>query len=207
MWSSGDAILLRWFWGGELGRVWPATVVEDSADAIALYIRSETPTKVRVREDGTPIDRALSYRERFGIPWRIGDGMFSGFSAVLLTRPGAGHAFMPFWNESGAFEAWYVNIQTPLVRTRWGFDTEDLVLDIVFENGAARWKDEDELEDAVELGRFTREQALEIRREGERAIADLEERAWPLNAGWEEWKPDPAWPLPTLPDDEAYLRD
>ena len=206
MWSSGDSILLRWFWGSELGRVWPATVVEDSPDAIALYVRSGTPTKVRVREDGTPIERSLPYRARFAIPWRIGDGVFSGLSALLLVRPGAGHAFMPFWRGDGEFAAWYVNIQTPLARTRWGFDTEDLVLDLVFENGVVRWKDEDELEQAVDLGRFTREQAAEIRREGERAVAAIEARAWPLDSGWETWRPDPSWPPATLPDDDAYLR-
>jgi hypothetical protein len=205
MWSSGDPILLRWFWGAALGRVWPATVVEDSPDTIALYVRAGTATKVRVREDGTPIARSLPYRERFAVPWRIGDGVFAGLSALLLTRPGAGHAFMPFWRDGGEFAAWYVNIQTPLERTRWGFDTEDLVLDLVFENGVVRWKDEDELEQAVELGRFTPAQAAEIRREGERAVATIEAGEWPLGSGWEAWRPDPSWRPATLPGGDAYL--
>jgi predicted RNA-binding protein associated with RNAse of E/G family len=136
----------------------------------------------------------------------MGDGVFVGLSMLLLTRPGAGHAFMPFWSDGGEFAAWYVNIQTPLRRTRWGFDTEDLVLDVVFQDGLVRWKDEDELAEAVELGRFTSERALEIRREADRAAAALEAGEWPLNAGWESWRADPAWPPAMLPADDAYLR-
>lgn len=113
---------------------------------------------------------------------------------------------MPFSRDDGEFAAWSVDIQTPLERTRSGFDTEDLVLGLVFENGVARWKDEDELEQAIELGRFTRDEAAEIRREGERAVATIEARAWPLDSGWETWTPDPSWRRPTLPDDDACVR-
>jgi hypothetical protein len=34
-----------------------------------------------------------------------------------------------------------------------------------------------------------------VRAEGERVLA-----AWPFPTGWEEFRPDPAWPLPGLPE-------
>ena len=52
-----------------------------------------------------------------------------------------------------------------------------------------------ELEDAIRLGRFSPDEAATIRAEGENVVA-----AWPFPTGWEEWRPDPAWPIPQLPD-------
>ena len=76
-------------------------------------------------------------------------------------------------------------------------DTTDQALDLlVFPGGGWRWKDEDELEEAVELGIWTPEEAADIRAEGERALA---EAPWPT--GWEDWRPPADWgPLP-LPED------
>jgi hypothetical protein len=48
---------------------------------------------------------------------------------------------------------------------------------------------------AVDVGFFTREQAAAFRAEGERVLAE-----WPFPTGWEEWEPDPSWPLPAVPD-------
>ena len=57
------------------------------------------------------------------------------------------------------------------------------------------WKDEHELEAASRLGRFSPDEAAAIRAEGERVIA-----AWPFPTGWEDWRPDPSWPIPQLPE-------
>ena len=76
-----------------------------------------------------------------------------------------------------------------------GFDTEDHILDIWVErDGTWRWKDEDELEVALETGFVTPEEAAAIRAEGERVVAE-----WPFPTGWEDWEPDPSWPVPRLP--------
>jgi len=63
-----------------------------------------------------------------------------------------------------------------------------------------RWKDEDHLEEAVEIGLFTAEKAAAIRAENHRAIERIEAWASPFDEGWERWRTDPTWPLPTLPD-------
>ena len=101
------------------------------------------------------------------------------------------------WDGKGCeFAGWYVNLQEPLRRSPLGFETDDLVLDIRIQPDRSwAWKDEDELEEAVRLGRFTEDEAQAIRAEGERV---LEERPWPT--GWEDWRPGPGWPLPRLPE-------
>jgi predicted RNA-binding protein associated with RNAse of E/G family len=76
----------------------------------------------------------------------------------------------------------------------------DHLLDVVIDPDLSwRWKDEEELEEAVRLGLLTRQAADGIRAEGERVIAQLEAREPPFCDGWERWRPDPAWPIPELP--------
>jgi predicted RNA-binding protein associated with RNAse of E/G family len=110
------------------------------------------------------------------------------------------HSIGHFWNAAtGEFRGWYINLQSPLQRSAYGFDSLDHVLDVVVEPGGDwHWKDEDELVQAVELGIFSTAEAAAIRAEGERVIANLPAR---LPTGWETWQPDPTWPALTLPPD------
>ena len=63
------------------------------------------------------------------------------------------------------------------------------------------WKDEDELVWTEQVGLLAPAEAAAVRAEGERAVRAVEERDWPYRDGWERWTPDPAWPVPELPDD------
>jgi hypothetical protein len=62
-----------------------------------------------------------------------------------------------------------------------------------------RWKDEDELAWAQEVGRVTAAEAQAIRAEGDRVLERVRRRAAPFSDGWERWAPDPAWTVPELP--------
>ncbi len=174
----------------------PATVVEDTDELNVLFICAGTPTKETVNLDGSPIPRALTYTQRFRLEWRLGDGNWGAHQTLLITPPGAAHSIWLFWAETWEFLGWYVNLQEPQARTPVGFDTVDKVLDIWVERDQTwSWKDEDELQEAIALARFSQEEAAELRAEGERVIA-----AWPFPTGWEDWRPDPSWPVPGLPD-------
>jgi len=69
------------------------------------------------------------------------------------------------------------------------------------------WKDEDHLAEALEIGLFTPEQAKAMRTEGERAIERIERWSAPFDEGWENWRPDLDWPLPSIPDGWANLKN
>jgi RimJ/RimL family protein N-acetyltransferase len=195
MWRSGDVVALRHLSGGRPSHVWPVIVVTDSPELTALYVQVGTPTLRRTRLDGTPLERALPYEERARVPWRLGPGSWSGSSCLQLQRAGEACAWWRWLDGSG----WYVNLQEPLRRTAIGFDTTDHVLDLVVSrDGCWSWKDEDELDAACRLGRFTQAEAAEIRRWGESAARAVEAAAWPLDSSWADWQPDPAWPLPEL---------
>lgn len=199
MWSRGDPVLLRYVNGGRISRVFPMTVAADDDRATQLFIRAGTRTLTRCEPGGSPIPRSLPYADRFAMPWVLGPGTWADAHMLMLTAAGAASSTWAFWDEGWVFQGLYVNLQEPLRRTRFGFDTSDHVLDVVVEPDLAwSWKDEDELAEAIRVGRFTPEEAAAVRREGERVVALLEARAWPFDRDWAAWRPDPAWPEPAL---------
>ena len=52
-----------------------------------------------------------------------------------------------------------------------------------------RWKDEDELEEALAAGLVTADDAEAFREEGERALEQLLRREVPYDEPWEDWRP------------------
>lgn len=202
-WRRGDTALLRYRRLGPVTYALPTTVVEDDANLTMLYLRPGTAIKRRVLADGRPTPRNIPYAEQAALPVIIGDGHWASNHALILIRPGEAHDIRLFWSENDwTFRGWYVNLQRPIRRVRVGFDTADHVLDIFVEpDGGWHWKDEDELAVAVEIGRFTTAEADAMRAEGERVIERIGARAWPFDGSLEDWRPDPAWPLPMVPVD------
>ena len=105
------------------------------------------------------------------------------------------------WREPDwMFRANYVNLQAPLARTSLGFDTADYLLDLeVTPDLEWAWKDEEEVAIARGHGLVAGKILDQMREDGERAIRDIQARAWPFDAGYEAWRPDPEWPIPRLP--------
>jgi hypothetical protein len=120
----------------------------------------------------------------------------------MLQRPGEAHAIWHFWDgPERRFAGWYANFQRPFVRTPVGYDTFDLELDIwIPERGQWRWKDLELLDERVRDGRFTQDEADQIRSEGEHFAAELDAgRRW-WDDRWRTFAPDPDWNVPDLPD-------
>jgi len=65
----------------------------------------------------------------------------------------------------------------------------------VLPDGTWEYLDEDEFEEAQRLGVIAPDEAAAIRAEAEQVI-----RTWPFPTCWEGWKPDPTWPVPSLPE-------
>lgn len=202
MWQRGDQIVLRFTWSGDLAWIEPVTVVEDSLTLIALYLAMDTPIKRPEMADGQPVPRFQTYESRQRVPWQLGDACWLATSVLWLARPGSSHAIGVFWQgPEREFAGWYGNLQAPLVRTPLGFDSTDHVLDVtIAPDRTWEWKDEDEFAIVQERGLILPADARAIRAEGERIIAAAEANAWPFNAGWEHWQPDPAWTVPMMPE-------
>jgi hypothetical protein len=180
MWSSGDAV-----WRDvHRGRVWRAQacrIVEETPETIALWIPAGAPAKVPAGGLRIP-----------GAAWELEDAA-PARDQICIAQPGRAHSIYLFWTDDGELEYWYVNFERPLRRSPVGFDTFDEKLDlIVAADGTHRWKDEDELEQAAAAGLLDAEA---VRAEAARVLEE-----WPFPTGWEDWQPDPSWPLPQLPE-------
>jgi hypothetical protein len=171
----------------------PTTVVAQAGDRTVLGIAPDTPVKwppgLRV-----PIP-ALAEGE-----WSHVDARWYG-TRLIIAEAGAAHSVYVMWGRDGEFLGWYVNLEDPWRKSPLGFDSTDHLLDIwVDPDRSWRWKDEDHLAQAVDVGLFTPAKAEEIRAEGERVIERIEAWSAPFDEGWEEWRPNPDWPLPSLPE-------
>jgi hypothetical protein len=97
---------------------------------------------------------------------------------------------------------WYINMEEPQRRSEFGFDYMDWALDVVVPPGMGRaeWKDEHELREFVERGLLDEDVAGELKAEAGRALEWLRSRRAPFDERWEDWRPNPAWDVPTLPE-------
>ena len=202
-WESGEQIVLYACIGSTWSLVLPATVVSDESGWLMLYVAAETPCKRLHVPSGSVLPRVLSSEQIAKLPQRHVDSTWSRTHLLHLTPTNRGYSIYLKWSvPDWEFLGWYVNLQMPLRRLLGipGIETEDLYLDIVVDPDRSwRWKDEDELAEAVLVGRVTADQARDIRAEGERVAAVIDGGEWPFTSEVAMWRPEPDWPIPELP--------
>jgi hypothetical protein len=198
---TGDVALLRYLRNKPGDVIAPVRVVHDDDDYLALYQAPGTPLKVQATRDGRRLTRDTPFLERERIIGGFADATWTTHHLLILHAPGRLSTIMLFFREDDwAFRNWYGNIQAPLQRTAYGFDTADYLLDVwIHPNLAWEWKDEDEWELAREHSLIDADLLDEIRREGERIIHDVVTRAWPFSGDFPFWRPDPSWTVPEMP--------
>ncbi len=198
-WQPGDVIVLRGVWWGRIWDARPLVVVHDLPNEIALFM----PVGAQWMK-ATSADRsALRFPTSSGMDWELAAISPRWKANILrLSTPGSDHSVLLIWDEDfHEMRLWYVNLEAPLRRTSVGFDYQDQILDVEVspDRSTCRWKDEDELQEAVDLGVVSAQRAAELRAEGESVIERMEANEPPFNQGWEHWRPNPAWPVPELP--------
>lgn len=188
-WPPGTVIPIRHVQEGVVRFCEAVIVVEDQGDRLITF---------------APLGGDMRWNS---IDWAT--GAFGGIrpqkrhttSALRFHRVGARHMVTLFFVD-GVFLCWYVDLQEPTRRAGGGLMTFDRSLDIVIgPDRAWRWKDEDHFRHIQRFGWITAQQADELRQEGLAVIAQAEAGAPPFDGAWLDFKPDPAWPLPELPDD------
>jgi hypothetical protein len=176
------------------------TVVHDTPEEVAVFRRPGHQIRIRNAE----YDGPQHFRHRRVTRWLDGwrEETWRQWRVLVLKRPEGEHAISLFWDDkSDELAFFYIDLTSPLRRTRLGFDFIENGLDVVVKPDLSEWhwKDEDELEWAVENGIFTRAEADELYAEGERAVERLRTERDRFDR-WREWRPDPSWPLARLPD-------
>ena len=182
-------IVHRELWRGRPWCAIPNVVVEDTAGLLVTYLPEEAPLAFPPSADGRPHPWARKRR------WH-GHGM------LALRRPGEAYSVMHFWDgPERQFAGWYLNLEEPFRRTPTGYDSQDLELDVwIPAGGPWRVKDEEMVEQRVQDGRFTDEQATAIRALGQEIVDMLErgERWW--DERWASFVPETGWRAPDFPD-------
>jgi hypothetical protein len=179
----------------------PVTVVRDDAELLAAWMAPGTKCVKPVLADGSSIDRE-PLETRYVKPRTTSIEQWWGAGVLKLARPGQAWSVWLFWQQGWRFKNWYVNLEEPLRRWSGGIDSEDHFLDIsVAPDRSWHWLDEDEFAQAQAAGLMPATTADAVRAAGDRAVEVI--RAWgrPFRDGWENWRPDPAWPVPALPVD------
>jgi hypothetical protein len=139
---------------------------------------------------------------RYTKPRAVRRGRWSGTGVLKLARPGEPWSVWLFWDPDWRFRNWYVNLEEPLSRWAGGVDSEDHFLDIsVHPDRTWRWLDEDEFAQARRDGLVDSALARRVREAGRAAVAVIESWGPPFADGWENWRPDPSWTVPSLPQD------
>jgi hypothetical protein len=199
-WQTGDQIAVRSRVFDTWGIVAPMTVVCDDDTAIVVLGTVGTPIKRLRLAGGNVLPRVVRADDVADLRMSLIDGIWTWSNRLLICPPDRAYCVHVIWSDPDwEFQGWYVNLQSPLERFDAGIESEDLFLDIVVNPDRSwRWKDEDELAEAVLIGRLSEEQASDIRGEGERVALMIDAGAWPFTSEVAMWRPDPEWPIPLL---------
>jgi hypothetical protein len=196
VWRPGDTVVIRYLTrDGKPGMSWPASVVEDRPDVLALFIPEGVTYKLWGQV--TPPEGGAPVRGLVDGAWRR--------DTLRLMFPGRYHSVWLSWDRTPggrAFHGYYINMEEPYRRSLVGVDTNDHALDVVVAPDLSwTWKDADELDRRAETGTYYPEFVARVHEEGRRAVADLEARVYPYTGEWVDWTPDMTWGQPSLPAD------
>ena len=106
------------------------------------------------------------------------------------------------WDDAlDKFKGYYINFQTPFLRNQLGFHTNDLELDIVIDPQFT-WSIKDEYLYKLGLreGCITPEENIAIEKAKNDVFSAVEARRYPFDTSWVDWRPDPIWMPPQLPE-------
>lgn len=187
---------------GEPSTITPMRVVRDDERGLVAWLAPGTLQEAQGAADGrrvrtVPLERRwLEQRTRIVEEW-WGNGI------LRIAPAGAAWSVWLFWSETAGdeweFAGWYVNLENAHLRTDHDTYTSDHILDVEIDaDGGVHLKDEDEVVAAIEQGRLSREQAAQIERHADAAIAAFHDGHWVFGEEWRRWRPDPHWTLPRL---------
>ena len=201
-WEAGQTIVHQEVWRGRVWAARPLTVVEDSPERLLLWIpegtRRQVPATPPTRVDPPALDdRVIANLDRGD--WEHTESVWD-VSSLWIVRPGDWHSVWVSWRD-GAHYGWYVNLQMPDRRTALGIEAMDLMLDVVAEPDLTwRWKDAEQFDRILAASIFDAAVGERVRVEADAAVRRIEATEPPFSEPWPDWRPDPAWATPRLPD-------
>ena len=201
MWKLGEMIVWRELYRE---RVWHAKsvfVVRDLPNEIALSIipGAECAAEEHYARGIKNGRRRWDFKNS---DWKLERYSWLENRVLAITEPEKYYSIMLFWNHaSNRFLGYYVNFQLPFRPYDDGVESLDLDIDIDIEpNLTFKWKDIDDYQNAINHGLIMPEWVDEIDKAKPEIFDKLEKRQYPFDGSWLDWKPDPSWALPKLPE-------
>ena len=181
-------IIARDVWRGRLWSATPCTVVEDDGETLVAWVPAGTVIHASTSR-GIPERDGLSRGDRQLLSMETGEwrdrDVAANVSGVNVVRAQRWSRVAPVWSATGAFLHWYVNFQLPPTRVADGFETMDLVLDLVVApDGTWREKDREDFDAAVERGILEPSVVAAVATEAELVLAELAARTGGFDRRW-----------------------
>ncbi|MCC6268692.1 MAG: DUF402 domain-containing protein [Dehalococcoidia bacterium] len=195
--QPGQAIAFRDVFRGRVKAAVPLRVVEDSSQRFVGWLPSGARFFLPVDGRGVLVKDVFGFEQLGELAWTVPE---SAGQLVVCPLGGLYSVVMRFFGPGWQMPEWYINLQSPLTRTRIGFDSTDLILDLVVgKNGDWRWKDEEEFASAIARGFASESEARNIRDAGEAALRHAIAGHPPFDSQWLKWRPPSDWSVPELP--------
>ena len=201
MWSPGDIISWRGIYRNRVWHVQPTILVKDSPEEIVLTLLPGTECTA---EESYPKGKKNGKRRWFfaNENWQLAKYTWRTNRLLLLMEPEKYYSTVFFWNhETNKFLCYYINFQLPFRRNQCAVDTLDLDLDLIINpHFSYEWKDVDDYQKAIDNEIIFPEWIQGIEAAQQDVFEKLEARRYPFDGSWLDWKPDPNWSPPTLPE-------
>jgi protein associated with RNAse G/E len=200
-WKCGDIIAWRGIYRKRIWHVQPTILVKDSPEEIVLTL---LPGSECIAEETYPKGKKNGRRRWFFVneDWQLAKYTWRTNRLLLLFEPEKYYSTIFFWNhESNEFLCYYINFQLPFRRNQSAVDTLDLDLDLIINpDFSYEWKDVEDYQKAIESDIIFSEWTEGIEAAKKDVFAKLETRQYPFDGSWLNWRPDPDWSAPTLPE-------
>jgi len=201
MWKPGEVVAWRGIRNHIVWHVQPTIVVRDSPEELALTLLPGTEC---MAEETYPSGKKKAKRwwDFKANDWKLAKYIWRTNRLLLLFEPEKCYSTILFWDHaSHEFLCYYINFQVPYQRRDHSADTLDLELDlIVYPDFRTEWKDEDDYQIAIDHGLISPEWMQRIREAQPEIFDKLEKRHYPFDGSWLDWRPDPDWSPPKLPE-------
>lgn len=204
VWKPGEQALLRGIISQQVWTAQSVIVVEDDGREAVLALlpgaQCAFPEGYFHRKLGDA-SWNTRWQEARQTPWIFREFTWERNRFLIFLQPYRFYAANLVWeDETGQFLGYYINFQLPYQRSAVGFDTLDLDLDIViYPTYEWRWKDELAFEEGIREGGIKGEWVEGIERAKEEVMVQIDERRYPLDGSWLEWRPQTNWAPPRLP--------
>lgn len=177
-----------------------AATVLSVDDPICFVADDAVGLRLAPVDEDRPLPRVLPLDRLVSDEFSLRQSAWSGGNVLYIAPRSQPYAVYVRWSRDWQFRGWYVNLQRPMMFLDDRWVTEDQFLDVLVDiDGCWSYKDEDELGEAVAIGRVSLEAAEEIRSTAEQVVPRITRRDWPFCSSVAAWRPDPNWVQPVIP--------